>query len=399
MAIDNAGITKIAHNLMLLNQQRATGELVITHGKQSLQWSIYFYLGRIVYATGGVHPVRRWYRTFKHYCPSCFNTNWLIQAQSDEDLWEIDLLNQALHQEQISPAQYKAVIQNVVQEVMFTVMGQKFFTTQWRPGVQISQQTVFLSVEQLIQSTHELREQWRNCGLGFLQELMSQFSPDLAPVLRNRLQLESQVSPRAYKSMLRLMRGQHTLWDLALEMQQPLPIVIRSLLPWIRRGIVELKEIPDLPALCSKPLPIVAQPAPETKPTIACIDENPGMSQAIAQVLEPLGFEVLTILNPLKGMPTLLERKPKLIFLNSATTSTNGFELCTFLRKTIDFQNTPIVLLTRNDTVVDRIRAKMSGASEFLSQPLESAKVQQVVQKYLRAPTPNPESSSSWVVA
>lgn len=403
MAIDSAGMTKIAHNLLLLNQQLATGEFVITHGKQSsLQWKIYFYLGRIIYATGGTHPVRRWYRAFKYYCPECFSTNWLIQAQSEEELWEVDLLNQAIHQGKITPAQYKAVVQHVVQEVMFTVMGQKFFTTRWNPGKQIVQPTAFLSVEQLIQEAQRLREQWRECGLGFLQELMSQFSPDLAPMLRNRPKLETQISPKAYKSMLRLMRGQHTLWDLTLEMQQPLPIVVRSLLPWIRRGMIELKEIPDLPALCSKPISALPPPLPAVKILIACVDANPGVSQSIAQVLQPLGLEVMMILNPLRGIATLMEQKPQLIFLDPVLSDADGYELCSFLRKTADFQNTPIVILTRNDGVVDRVRAKLAGASEFLAKPPEPAKVLQVVQKHLKLPVNvNTDSASDpdWVTA
>jgi len=404
MGTEIAGITKIAHMLLLYNQQRATGELIIKHGKQSsLQWKIYFYLGRIVYATGGVHPVRRWYRAFKHNCAECFSTNWLIQAQSETELWEIDLLNQALSQDRISPTEYKAVIQAVVQEVMFVVIGQKFFTTQWQAGVQIPQQTLFLSVETLIREGQFLRQQWRDCGLGFLQELMAQFSPDLAPVLRSRSQLESHVSPSTYKSMLKLMRGQHTLWDLAVEMQRPLPIVVRSLLPWIRRGIIELKEIPDLPALCSKPAAIPLLPTVASEILVACIDANPAVSQTIAQVLNPLGCEVFTILNPLRGMATLLERKPKLIFLDPAISNSNGYELCAFLRKTADFRNTPIVILTRNDGVVDRVRAKLAGASEFLSKPLEPSKVQQVTLKHLSPmpmkPNPDASSPSSWVTA
>lgn len=388
---NNVAHNKIAHNLLLLNQQRATGVLTVTHGKQSsLHWVVYFYLGRIVYATGGVHPVRRWYRAFKHYCPECFSTNWLIQAQSEEDLWEVDLLNQALNQGRITATQYRAVVQSVVQEVMFTLIGQKFFTTEWQASKPIAQQSQFLSVEQLIQDAQDLREQWRNCGLGFLQELMAQFSPDLAPVLRSRPQLEAQISATNYKSLLKLMRGQHTLWDVAMEMQRPLPVVLRSLLPWIRHGMIELKEVADLPVLCSKTVLPVGAIAPKAtvapKMLIACIDPNPVTAQRMAHVLKPLGYEVLPITDPLRGIATLLEQKPKLIFLDPAISHTDGYELCTFLRKSGDFQATPIVILTRNDGVVDRVRAKWAGASEFLAKPLEAAKVIQIVQKYLKAP-------------
>lgn len=407
MIIENAETqkiaqTKIAHNLLLLNQQQVTGRLVVTHGKQSWQWVIYFYMGRIVYATGGVHSVRRWYRAFKHYCPECFSTNWLLQAQSEAELWEIDLLNQALHQGQITPSQYKSVIHSIVQEVMFTLVGQKFFTTRWHADKPIPQQALFLSVDQLIQEAQALREQWRNCGLGSLQELMAQFSPDLAPVLRSRPQLEAQVSPTAYKSLLRLMRGHHTLWDIAMEMQRPLPTVLRSLLPWIRRGIIELKEVADLPALCSKPiaLEVVHPPIPKTKLLIACIDTNPLTPETMAYILNPLGCEVLAITEPLRGIASLIEQKPQLIFLDPSIAHTDGYEFCAFLRKSNEFQNTPIIILTHNDGVVERMRARWAGASELIAKPLEASIVVQVVQKYLGV-TQSEEVNlpSSWVIA
>ncbi|HEY9657894.1 MAG TPA: DUF4388 domain-containing protein, partial [Allocoleopsis sp.] len=342
-----AGMTKLAHHLLLLNQQQATGELIVEHGKQpNLQWHIYFYLGRVVYATGGVHPVRRWYRAFKHDCPECFSANWLFQAQSDVDLWEVDLLNQALGQGHIKLSQYKAVVQRIVQEVMFALMGQKFFTTEWRAGYQIPQQFTLLSVEQLVTEAQQMREQWRNAGLGFLQELMSQFSPDLAPVLRNRVQIESQMSASPYRSMFKLMRGQHSLWDISVEMERPLPVILQALLPWIHRGMIELKEIADLPALSSKP---IASPEPVvSKPLIACVDGNPAIGRTIAQFLQP-DYEVISIFNPLRGIGTLLERKPELIFLNPVLSETNGYDFCALLRKTPELQQTPIVMMAHQD--------------------------------------------------
>lgn len=395
------GIAKIAHHLLLLNQQLATGELVVRHGKQtSLQWKVYFYLGRVVYATGGIHPVRRWYRAFKYNCAECFSANWLIQAYSELDLWEVDLLNQALNQGRINQNQYKAVIQTIVQEVMFTLLGQKFFTTEWHPGVVAPQSNIYLSVDQLVQDGQKLREQWRNCGLGFLQELMTHFSPDLAPVLKNRLQMESHLASPAHRSMVRMMRGEHTLWDIAQEMHRPLPVIVRSILPRIRHGIIDLREIPDFPALCVQSVALPVVTPPPAKLVIACIDSNLSTGRMIAQALQP-HYEVITILNPLRGLPTLLERKPKLIFLDPKLAETNGYELCALLRKTTELQDIPIVILAKQDGMIDRVRAKLSGASEFLTKPTEAEKVQQVVQKYLRPANSSAKttSASNWVVA
>jgi two-component system, chemotaxis family, response regulator PixG len=393
MATEITVMTKITQDLMVLHQQRATGELVITQVRQtSSQWKLYFYLGRVVYATGGSHPVRRWYRAFNRCCPVFYRSGWLTKARSHEELWEIDLLNQALSQQLINSAQARAIVQSIVQEVMFAVVGQKAVSSQWNAGKQVAQQNVLLSMEQVLREAYQLREAWQGSGIGFLQELLLQFSPDLAPVLRNASQLEPLVSPESYKGMTRMVQGQMTLWDVALQMQKPLPSLIKAMLPLVRQGVIELREVADLPTPYRQ---VVVPPPPESilpKTLIACIDDSPLIGQIITQILQPAGYEVLTILNPLQGIAALLERKPSFIFLDLVMPNTNGYELCTFLRKTSAFQDTPIVILTGHDGVIDRVRAKLVGSSEFLAKPPESAKVLQIVQKYLGSNSTEPDS-------
>jgi two-component system, chemotaxis family, response regulator PixG len=114
----------------------------------------------------------------------------------------------------------------------------------------------------------------------------------------------------------------------------------------------------------------------------------------------------LSILNPLQGLAILLECKPDLILLDPDLSDTNGYEFCALLRKSPLFQHTPIIILTRQDGMIDRVRARLAGASEFISKPLESAQVLQVVQKHLqpfsdglatvRKASGIPETRSAW---
>jgi chemotaxis family two-component system response regulator PixG len=63
--------------------------------------------------------------------------------------------------------------------------------------------------------------------------------------------------------------------------------------------------------------------------------------------------------------------------------NTNGYEICAKLRKLPGFRNTPIVILTGNDGFVDRVRAKLVGASDFLSKPVDAGTVLSVIRKHL----------------
>lgn len=386
-------LTKITHHLLQLHQQRATGKLVITQDEATApQWQLYFYLGRLVYATGGLHPVRRWRRALRYHCPDLYQSNWLVKVRPNTTPWEADILNQAIQQGLISSAQAKAIIHSIVQEVVFSFLEHKSLKTTWNPSPPIVQRSVFLSVEQVIQDTSKLREEWRTAGLGSLQELMLlTFSPDLAPMIQNSVYLSAQVSPAVYTTLSSMMQGHKTFWDIASQMQRPLASVIRSLMPFIHQGTIGLKEIPDLP-LPYPQLPSV-EPTPEVaRKLIACIDDSPAISRIMGSILQPPGYEVLSILNPLQGIAILLDKKPDLIFLDLVMPNTNGYELCTFLRKTSAFQSTPIIILTGHDGVIDRVRAKMAGSSEFLAKPPDPLKVLQMVQKYLGEPLPRPES-------
>jgi two-component system, chemotaxis family, response regulator PixG len=79
-----------------------------------------------------------------------------------------------------------------------------------------------------------------------------------------------------------------------------------------------------------------------------------------------------------------LEQKPDLIFLNLVMPITNGYELCSQIRRVSLFKETPIVILTGNDGIIDRFRVKMAGASDFISKPIEKDKIVSVIYKYLK---------------
>ncbi|MBE9029979.1 response regulator [filamentous cyanobacterium LEGE 11480] len=395
----NPEMTKLTHDLMALSQQRATGELVVRYKNEAVPaWKLYFYMGRLVYATGGSHSVRRWYRAMKQHCPELLNSGWLNDSAATEQPWEVDLLNQMVAQNLITTAQAKLITQSIVQEVMFALIEERFLTSQWKPNVKIAQHSAFLSVEQVITDAQKMRDGWRGSGLGYLQDWMVQFSPDLAPILKSPPNLASQVSQATFQSMIRLLQGKLTLWDVSLHMRRPLADVMRVLMPFIRQGVIELQNIPDVPAPCAVPMASDPLLSSQPKSLIACIDDSPAIGQIMESILTPQGYEVLSILNPLQGISILLERKPDLIFLDLVMPNTNGYELCTFLRKTTSFQETPIIILTGNDGVIDRVRAKLTGASEFLGKPPEPQKVLQTVQKHLGGEVSETATDSGYAV-
>ena len=103
----------------------------------------------------------------------------------------------------------------------------------------------------------------------------------------------------------------------------------------------------------------------------------------MAQIIQTAGYRYVNIADPLQALPQLLELKPQLIFLDLVMPFANGYELCAQIRRISAFRATPIVIVTNNDGIADRVRAKVVGASGFLGKPIRQKQVLKVLQKYI----------------
>lgn len=378
-------LSKLAQNIALLSQKRATGEWLLTSSDTlqsntlpESQWKLYFYHGRLLYATGGFHRCRRWQRALKQHRP-----DFVPKGGSLEEPWEYQLLNLGVTQKQLSVTQAKAIIRTTVQEVLFFLACHPVTSSRWSPRKQ-SNSEIFLSLplsavelEQIIKQAQQLCQEWQNASL-------SNISPELAPVWK-------QTPIKQNLTLKKLLNGNNTIWDIAYKLRRPVTAVTVSLFPLVSRGIVELKEVPDLSSpLLQKSASSKAssnveklQPASVQQPLIACIDDSPVVGQTLEKILIPAGYRLLKITEPLRQMSELVKHKPDLIFLDLLMPDASGHSICTFLRKTPMFQNTPIIILTSRDSIVNRGQAKLTGASDFLGKPPEPEKVLQMIHKHL----------------
>jgi two-component system, chemotaxis family, response regulator PixG len=381
-------MTKLFQDLKRIQMMQLSGKLVLQLNQPTVStWHIYLYLGRIVWATGGIHRNRRWFRGVKQFCPGLMTSEWTQKAvavmttSEEEGFWEIQVLSQAVQAGVTTPDQAKAIVANYVQEVFFGIVDQPDVESEWSTLKELPQQFVWLDVDQVIRNASLLCGHWRKAVSRHLNDREFEVSPDLAPVIKQPASLQGMVSPGVFQGLTKVLTGQNTIWDVALIMQKPFITVVSSLLPFVQDGVIGLSEISDVVFPGFKP-PAVAK-AVQFQGLIACIDDSPVIGKELEAILKPLGYEVFSILDPLQSLTTLLQKKPKLIFLDLVMPNTNGYELCSFLRKSPLFKELPIVMLTGHDGVIDRLRAKVAGSTDFLGKPPDPARVIEVVQKLL----------------
>ena len=373
-------LTRLTQELDNLSKA-SDGELILHN--DTVVWNLHLVQGKLLYALDKLHPVRRWDRALKQHCP---NWRWNIEYSqlSDTQYWECQLLTQGFNQKRLSPLQAKLAIRTVLQECLFEVSSYTDLNSDWKPSqrtISIFYQLAALSAKEIqavLTNATQMQHKWQAAGLAHL-------SPTLAPILQQGA--NSQALPVSDNYL----NGEFTLWDIALQLEKSVTEVTRSLFPLVEKGILQFQEIPDLSVPTVKQTVTETPPLLETKslestqkqPLIACIEDSPVLAHTLKKILMPAGYQVLIILEPMRGFSQLIEQKPDLILLDLHLPNADGYSICKFLRETPVFKKTPIIILTARNTEIDRFRAKQVGATEFLAKPPQAKELLQILQKFV----------------
>ncbi len=385
-AIREFTTTKQVNFFESLKQNRYTGQLLLT-SKTNEKWTFYLYLGRLIYAMGGVHPVRRWWRNVSVYLPEIAAQKSTLQLNlasiTPDNLqlsWEYNLLHLWLEQGLVTKEQSAKMTRSVLTEVLFDVTQAIEVTCELKPNNQLTAHLVLLDAEQILAGVQKIWQEWQ-------ERKIADRSPNSAPIIRQPEELQQRTSPQTYVSLAKLLDGKQTLRDISTGLKRDPMVLTTSLLPYIQMGLVELITIGDLPSpvvISEQNQTSQATREQSTGPLIAVLDDSPLMCQTLEKILVANNYQFIGINAPLRAMAILMSRKPDLILLDLVMPNINGYEICQQLRRLTLFRHTPVVILTGNDGIVDRVRAKMVGATDFLSKPVNAEALLETIQKYLK---------------
>ncbi|MGB3240429.1 MAG: response regulator [Geitlerinemataceae cyanobacterium] len=389
MVYNNEKLDTLYTKLSSLIQEKATGKLVLISPRE--RWSIYLLRGQLLFAVGDRHRVRRWSRAIEQHCKH-FQFN--AERFTDSKLWEYQILHQGVAQGQLSLQQAKSVLASILGEIFFKIVEGKELKIQWQKTLKDPSSTRTFNlplskpeIQQVWEQAVQLRQQWQELGLSYL-------CADRSPFWKTSSTWQNRLNSNNTAQLKQLFNGQNTLWDIAIRQKKSLLEVTRTLHHFIAQGELGIKSVVDFPSPWEQ-LQMAKSAIAPAAPTIACIDDSVTSSWKLRDILNPHGYQVFPIQDPLKEMPILVQQQPVLIFLDLVMPQIYGSDFCAFLRKTTVFKDTPIVILTSSDSTLDRVRANLNGASDFLSKPPVPEKVLKIVRKHLSPSQPETISMSS----
>jgi two-component system, chemotaxis family, response regulator PixG len=366
-----------------------TGKLIIKSIDNNCCFAFLFRLGRLTWLSSNVDPSKYWRRQLIKYQPD-LPKDWLSTVSDENspataaaELADL-MIEGAIDRQQLTTA-----ITAVAIEVFFDLIqvskliSDRFVCTVTTNSDQeptladedpdSSRSSIFLpmlEVDSLLKSAIQSWQEWQTVH-------SIAFSPNLFPVLK-KPELIAALPTSRKKEIFADIDGSATIRDLASQYSQPLSELATALLQLLQFGTISLSKSPHsghrVPAT-----PTVSKRGV----TIACIDDSPLVFQSLRQILEANGYDCYGVQEPLTIMPRLIKNKPDFIFLDLLMPIVNGYEVCSQIRKTPSLRDIPVVILTGKDGLVDRMRSKLVGSTDFMSKPVSTETVLKMLDKYL----------------
>lgn len=263
------------------------------------------------------------------------------------------------------------------------------------------QSTVSLNVPEFIKSEQFILEQWQKCS----EELLSVHQrPYFAPSWEQKpLPTSGSLDQKILTELSQLLKGQTSIRQLSILLRNEELNVGKILSPYIDSKIIHLHHapthldnLPTIPRLDdtssqSSIEDTIADSSAHARIAdiksktwkIVCIDDSPTILGEIQRFLGQEKFKVTAIDDPVQAVSKIFTINPDLILLDITMPRINGYKLCGLLRSSGKCDQIPIIMVTGNTGLIDKARAKISGATDYFTKPFTKEGLNRIVAKHL----------------
>lgn len=346
-------------------------------------WFVFFLNGQIVYAADRATSLSRLSDYLRRYRAEATLSNLVVPLIATTHAPEYGYLWALLENQTLTPAQGRSIIQSMVHETLFDLLSLHQGSFIFELGPALSPQLMTLEMTPLLAKIMKQVQEWKQ----FHPHIQS---PDQCPAIADLASLQETLSKRTLATLDRYADGKTSIRQIARYLNRDSLTVARAIYPYVQKGVIQLiydavKENESgsgLKPVRSQAFGLLPEPRPLR---VACIDDGVTVRETVEHILRQHGYEITAIGNPLKALSLVFQLKPDLILCDIAMPELDGYEICAMLRKSTAFRQIPIVMLTGKDGFIDRVKAKMVGATDYLTKPFGESELLMLVEKYIGA--------------
>lgn len=340
---------------------------------QEQYWFVFFLNGQIAYAADSDSSLSRLRDYLRPYRIDTRLDSRSIPAIATTNAPEYGYLWDLLENHVLTPAQGRSIIQSMVHETLFDLLSLHQGSFIFEIGPALEPQLTTLEIGPLVTKIMKQVQEWKQ----FHPHIQS---PDQCPVIADGVKLSQALPKNTFRILVHWADGKTSIRQMARYLNRDILTVARAIYPYIQQGWVQLLYSNNTGTTTR--LELAPFPATGSK-SIVFIDDGIATCKAVEYTLKQHGYPVAAISNPLQALSLVFQLKPDMILCDIAMPELDGYEICAMLRRSTAFRQTPIVMITGKDGFIDRVKARMVGATDYLTKPFGDSELLMLVEKYV----------------
>lgn len=113
--------------------------------------------------------------------------------------------------------------------------------------------------------------------------------------------------------------------------------------------------------------------------SVLVVDDSLVVQSTMVRKIKEYGHQVDVASSGTDALAMLLSTPYKLVFLDVMMPGMDGFEVCKRIKRSAEYRNSAVYLLTSKDGIFDKVRGSLAGCNGYLVKPLESSQLKSVL--------------------
>ncbi len=335
-------------------------------------WFVFFLNGQIVYCQAGDSSLLRINDYLRHYRVEKRLESKQLASLTSTNSPEYAYIWALLEQNIITPKIARTIIYGLIQETLFDLLSLHQGSFIFDLGTALVPQLTTLEIAPLVAKITKQVQEWKQL-YPHIQ------STEQLPILADIAKLAAALPEATVKKLHNWADGKTSLRQLARYLNRDILTVAKAIYPYIQQGWLQLVYSETYKANKQKQNPEVEN----YKGRIVCIEDTLVICETIESILKLQGYEAISITNPLQALSLVFQIQPDLILCDIAMPELDGYDICAMLRHSTTFRLVPIIMLTGKNGFIDRVRARMVGATDYLTKPFTDQELLMLVEQYL----------------
>lgn len=117
--------------------------------------------------------------------------------------------------------------------------------------------------------------------------------------------------------------------------------------------------------------------------SVLVVDDEPNIVLSLEFLMTQAGYEVRIARDGNAALEAVVEKTPDLILLDLMIPGRDGYDVCQTLRRSEEWANIPIIMLTAKGREVEKEKGLALGANDYVTKPFSTAELTKRVKELL----------------